>query len=328
MRLGVGAQSLIAIDVVTADGVLRHCNASNECSDLLWAARGSGCSFFAVVVRFHLRLYPLPAVVGSKTEFYSMELKDEVYKWAHSVAPTVSTRVEFQLLISNGKWPFPPHIIMVAIVFADSMEQKNEVLAFLENKPFSSRPGHWFDIISLPFMQMSTAYMAGLVSKTYPDHHRYGVDNFWTHASAEQLSPYLSLAASGLPDPKGGHSHVLWLNWMPRRATQAASDAERKKQDPDFAVAADMAFSVDDDFYVAMYGVWRDEADDAKYGSWAFDVAAKARADGIETGIQLADENLRARNGRARALAPAKADLVERIRNVFDPSRRFVSCLA
>ena len=97
----------------------------------------------------------------------------------------------------------------------------------------------------------------------------------WTSAPIEDLLPGLREIAASLPPPP---SHALWLNWgvSPTRP--------------------DMAYSVEDEIYLALYGVWFDEADDARYGAWPAERMG-AMAD-LASGIQLADENLAERPAR------------------------------
>jgi FAD/FMN-containing dehydrogenase len=59
---GLTIDSLLAADVVTADGELLRVDAETH-PDLFWAIRGGGGNF-GVVTRFHLRLHPVDTVVG------------------------------------------------------------------------------------------------------------------------------------------------------------------------------------------------------------------------------------------------------------------------
>ena len=59
---GLTIDDLLAADVVTADGQLRHVDAQTE-PDLFWAIRGGGGNF-GVATRFRYRLHPLAAIVG------------------------------------------------------------------------------------------------------------------------------------------------------------------------------------------------------------------------------------------------------------------------
>lgn len=59
---GLTIDSLLAADLVTADGELRRVDAETD-PDLFWAIRGGGGNF-GVVTRFKFRLHELPGVVG------------------------------------------------------------------------------------------------------------------------------------------------------------------------------------------------------------------------------------------------------------------------
>src|SRR5262249_36390509 len=65
-RFGLTIDSLLAVDIVIADGQLRHISADAE-PDLFWAIRGGGGNF-GVVTKFTFRMHPLGQVlVGSWT---------------------------------------------------------------------------------------------------------------------------------------------------------------------------------------------------------------------------------------------------------------------
>ena len=57
-----------------------------------------------------------------------------------------------------------------------------------------------------------------------------------------------------------------------------------------------MAYSVEDETYIALYGVWRTPADDAVNVAWATERMREMEP--LASGIQLADENLAARPAR------------------------------
>jgi FAD/FMN-containing dehydrogenase len=96
-------------------------------------------------------------------------------------------------------------------------------------------------------------------------------------------------------------SHFLWLNWGPSPARQ------------------DMAYSIEDEIYLALYGSWKDAGDDAKYGDWSG--SNMAAMSGLATGIQLADENLGQRPARfATDEAMARLD---KARATYDPDGLF-----
>jgi FAD/FMN-containing dehydrogenase len=61
---GTAASSLLEAEIVTADGVVRICNARTN-SDLFWAIKGGGGGSWGVVTRLTLRTYDLPENFGA-----------------------------------------------------------------------------------------------------------------------------------------------------------------------------------------------------------------------------------------------------------------------
>lgn len=92
--------------------------------------------------------------------------------------------------------------------------------------------------ITLSMMQKTAA------RTHFPPRMRWCVDNIWTNAPVAHLLPGLKQIADTLPPAP---SHVLWLNWHPNRPRP------------------DMAFSVEANRYLALYGEWKDAADDPQH---------------------------------------------------------------
>lgn len=91
--LGMACESVVGLDVVTADGKQIHCDANNH-ADLYWAARGSGPGFFGAVTSFYLKPHPRPAVTAISLYVYPIEFADEIYTWARSIAAGRLRRLE------------------------------------------------------------------------------------------------------------------------------------------------------------------------------------------------------------------------------------------
>jgi hypothetical protein len=89
---GLAANSVLALEVVTADGRLRRVDATND-PDLFWALRGGGGSF-GVVTALELRLYPVTEVYAGVL-FFPVERADEVLQawrtWLAGVPDTVTS---------------------------------------------------------------------------------------------------------------------------------------------------------------------------------------------------------------------------------------------
>jgi FAD/FMN-containing dehydrogenase len=294
---GPACENVIGLDVVTADGEEIYIDKDNH-PDLFWAARGSGPGFFAVVTAFHLKLYSRPAVIGSSFYGYQIEYADEVYTWARSISAEVDRRVEVQIVASRtvpSAGIDRPTIVFASPVFADSEEEAEKALALLTTCPVADRA-----LVAIPYAptDMPTWY-EGVMSNYLADH-RYAADNMWTSAPAEALLPGIRRILDTMPPHP---SHFLWLNWGPSPPRQ------------------DMAYSLEDEIYLALYGGWMDPADDDSYGDWARSNMA-AMAD-LATGIQLADENLGQRP--ARFVTDEAMARLDDVRAAYDPDGRFYS---
>ena len=248
------------------------------------------------MTRFHVRVYPRPKVVANGVFLYPIELLDEVFRWAHEIAPQVARTMELMLMIHRGL-DGELEIAVTGPVLVDSAEEAAEVLAVLETCPVVDRAK-----AAAPNAAVELADLYAAVHTSYPDDHRYGVDNMWTHAPIEDLLPGLHRIAETLPEAP---SHMLWMNWGPGTTPAPARP--------------DMAYSIEDDTYIAVYGVWADAADDAANVPWP---AARMREMApLATGIQLADENLGARP--ARFASDANLARLDEIRARYDPDGRF-----
>jgi hypothetical protein len=83
----------------------------------------------------------------------------------------------------------------------------------------------------------------------------------------------------------------------------------------------DMAFSAEDDIYIAMYSIWKEAAGEGAAATWALDGMTELAP--YATGIQLADENLGERP--ARFMAEANLARLDGLRATLDPAGRFHS---
>ena len=294
---GPACMSVEAIDVVTAAGDLVRADAENH-ADLFWAARGSGPGFFGVVTRFHLRLYPRPNVVANGVYLYPVDVLDEVFRWAHEIGPRVPPQMELMLLIhrdAEGEL----EVAVTGPVLAGSEEEARDVLALLETCPVVDQAK-----LAIPYAPVRLEDLYAAVHESYPDDHRYAVDNMWTHAPIDDLLPGLRRIAETLPQAP---SHMLWMNWSPDH--------------PQTPARPEMAYSVEDQTYIAVYAIWQDPELDAANVAWATD--RMREMEHLATGIQLADENLGRRP--ARFLTDAHYQRYDAVRAAYDPDRRFHS---
>ena len=134
----------------------------------------------------------------------------------------------------------------------------------------------------------------------FPDGNRFAADNMWTSAPVADLLPGLCRIADTLPPEP---SHAMWMNWGPSPARP------------------DMAYSVEDEVYIALYASWNDAGDDERFARWP---AGRMRdMQELATGIQLADENLALRP--ARFASDENMRRLDEVRARYDPDGRFHS---
>ncbi len=292
---GPACMSVEAIDVVTADGRLVRADAQRN-PDLLWAARGAGPGFFGAVTGFHLRLHPLPKVIANGVFTYPVDCLEEVFGWAQEIAPRVPRSMEMMVFIHRDAGG-EIEVAVTGPVLADDEDEAREALALLETCPARARAK-----LAVPYVPAELSDLYAGVHASYPDGHRYGVDNMWTHAPADELIPGLRRIAATLPEAP---SHMLWMNWGPGSTPAPARP--------------DMAFSLEDDTYIALYGVWAKASDDAANVAWATDRMSEMER--LATGIQLADENLGRRP--ARFVGDPNLARLDELRDRFDPDGLF-----
>lgn len=291
---GLACMNVEAIDVVTADGELVRADAEHH-PDLFWAARGAGPGFFGVVVRFHLILHRRPKYIANHVLVYPSDMIEDVISWAQEVGPRVPRSVELIAMIrrdENGE----PEIAVSMPTLVDSPEEAAEALSFAATAPALERAK-----LVMPIAEVTIPELYELVDDNYPEGSRFTADNMWTHSPAADLLPGIRRIADTLP---AAPSHMVWINW--------GGDANVPPR-------PDMAFSVEDTTYIAVYGVWNDPAEDDKHAAWVADRMTDMQE--FATGIQLADENLGQRP--ARFVTDDNMRRLDEIRASYDPNGLF-----
>jgi hypothetical protein len=130
---GLAANSVLGLDVVTSDGVLRHVDAQTE-PDLFWALRGGGGNF-GVVVGIDLQLFEVGTVVAGNL-FFPIERLHEVMTafadWTAGVPESVTSCVRALRLPPLPDIPEPLRGKAFAVVngaIQEPAERAAEILA-------------------------------------------------------------------------------------------------------------------------------------------------------------------------------------------------------
>jgi FAD/FMN-containing dehydrogenase len=293
---GPACASVRAMDIVTANGELVHAD-ERENSDLLWAARGAGPGFFGVVTRFHLQLHPRPRSMMNSVYLYPIDALADVLVWARAVQPSLARTMEAMIFVRRDIMGHPgPGALVMGPVLADSREEAVAALALLETCPAVGKAL----IRDVNVVTEFDELMAKGEEMLYPPARRYAADNMWTSASAAALLPGTAKIAATLPRAP---SHMMWMLWGPPQPLP------------------EMAFSLQDDLYIALYSVWESQAEDAAHQAWVTDHMRDLEP--LSSGIQLADENLGARP--FRFMAERNFEKLQALRSKHDPRGMFHS---
>ena len=202
--------------------------------------------------------------------------------------------IELMLLIHRDETG-EPEIAMTAPVLAADEEQARADLSLLEELPAArATPSCRSPTCPVSFEDLFAGSAA-----IYPDGHRWAADNMWTHAPVEELLPGLRRIAETLPPAP---SHMLWMNWGPSPPRP------------------DMAYSVEDDTYIALYGAGAEPRTRRRDAAWATERMREMEP--LSSGIQLADENLGRRP--ARFVSDEHLRRLDEMRARYDPDGLFL----
>lgn len=302
---GWAAESVVAVDVVTADGELVRADAEQN-SDLFWAARGAGPTFPGLVVRFHIRTRPAFGYLGHTVHAYELEDFTEVMTWLYGAHHDISTNVEIVAISTPTELPGGETrrvFLVTAVTFEDDRESAQAALA-----PFNECPVIDRAIFVMDCAESSLAEQRAQQELQNPEHAQYICDNLWV--DGENTPEGVAAMVEGIrplfttnPTEKG---FAIWMSNAPRRELP------------------DMAFSLQSEAYVASYTVYDDAADYRRNRDWLDEVMAHARP--VTAGQYLGDSDMT--NRQLRFMAPENWARLQRIIADRDPEGRFYRYLA
>ncbi|OAH09837.1 FAD-binding oxidoreductase [Streptomyces jeddahensis] len=306
---GPGCASVRAIEAVTADGHGVRCS-EHEHPDLFWAARGAGPGFFAVVTRFHLRLWELPGAIVQTAYTFPLDELPAVAAWTTEAAGRLPAGVEASFLLGAADpalsaAPYRPKVIKVtATAFAASHDEAVRSLEPLRTCPLADRA--LSRQIDEPVSYESLHTTSGTL---WPEGRRCAVDTLWSDDGFDTLLRRLAPFVAEAPSEQ---SFVLAPFWP----------ASRNRE-----LWRDMAFSALGDTYVASFAIWTDPEDDALNIRWLRDTMGAVEP--LGTGHYVGEADLTADPSRAeRCYAPEDWRRLEELRARYDPEGVFHTYLA
>ncbi|MEV4620799.1 FAD-binding oxidoreductase [Asanoa sp. NPDC049573] len=106
---GYAADHVRSLDVVTADGQLRHVDATSE-PDLFWAMRGNKGNF-GVVTALEFDLFPVPRLYGGGIYYPGERMADVLRAWTDWLPSTPETMVSSFAVLRLPPYPELPEVL-------------------------------------------------------------------------------------------------------------------------------------------------------------------------------------------------------------------------
>jgi FAD/FMN-containing dehydrogenase len=237
---GLTCDNLLAADVVTADGELRHASAESE-QDLFWAIRGGGGNF-GVVTAFKYRLHEVSTILGGLVIHPRAAARDVIRFHRDFVTSAPEELTSYVALITT---PDGIPVVAMAACYCGDLHEGERVL-----RPLREFGSPMVDAINaIPY-----AGMQGLFGPAFPWNNR----NYWKSSYLRELPDAAVDAIVEQADRCPSPLSALVVEYYGGAVTRVAADAT--------------AFPHREaNFNVLMVGQWRDAAEDALHVQWARD---------------------------------------------------------
>lgn len=294
--LGPGCLNVEGVDVVLADGTSIIHATDETHPEIMWAVRGSGPGFFAVVTKFYLRVYPAYTQILRSYYLFPESMIEEVFTWVYELLPQTSPSLEIAVKVSYVDGIEEPTCSVAAIGFCTE-ETGNDIHAVLEGAPILERTIRMSERVPTTLdeiYEVSNRFM--------PKGKRYAVDGVWTSASAAEVNVAARNIVRSLPTRDSFVFYMFWGNYP----TQ--DNACWSRQSP---------------LYFSPNALWTDPADDLRCELWAHHQLQDFAE--IEEGTQFADANPGDRP--AVGIDDEPGARLEELRAKYDPQGRFVTYL-
>ncbi|MFD4838956.1 FAD-binding oxidoreductase [Achromobacter sp. NPDC058515] len=288
---GMSVFNIKALDVVTADGRVRHISADSE-PDLFWAARGGGPALFFAVIRFHLACQPLPRAITSNMYRAPFHKLPSLLTAIRQIQPPAQLQVMLAVIPGGGA-DQGRDVLLNTIAFADSTTHAKALHGAL----VSRLPGEWLTAIAEDepsgFESIYKQSDAMLVSK------RYRTDNILTDDAEDAiaiLARHLPLQPSAASVPL-----IVW------RGAPTYPDA---------------AYSARGQFFLSTYAQWNDAEDDDINRTWLKGLYDDLAA--VASGCYINEFDIETRAAELeRCFAPENWRRIGELRRRYDPDGVF-----
>lgn len=303
---GIACKNVIAIDLVNANGELITAN-ENHNSELLWASRGGGPGFPGVILRYHLRLFPMPKVIMQSLYVYPLDLVEPIASWLSQTVAFLPPSVEQLLLMGLAppraaaelRAPRQRHLTLWPVTYGNSEEETAAALAPLESCPVIDRafvkqvntPVSWDDLFAIE-------------GAVFPEGYRYDVGIIWSDAEPAAVLGGLRDRLAQAPSIR---TEILGAVTGPPTIDPSARD---------------MAYSMAAPLYIGSFTIWENPEDDEANQRWHREMLRSLQP--VTRGHYMGETDLTASPTRARdSLGPGVWERIQEVRRRYDPEGVF-----
>jgi FAD/FMN-containing dehydrogenase len=121
---GLTIDNLLSVEIVTADGEIRHAS-QNENGDLFWAVRGGGGNF-GVVTAFEYRLHPIGQLLAGMV-VHPIERLEELLRFYRDYAHAAPDELTAYATIASGPGGMP--VAAIAVCYDGPIDKGERLLA-------------------------------------------------------------------------------------------------------------------------------------------------------------------------------------------------------
>ena len=326
---GAGCHGVEAVSVVTADGETIVCDETRH-SDLFWAARGGSQAFPGVIVRYHIKVNPLPKVIHQVTCVYNLEDSKPFFDWLSKIVDNLPLPVFSNILITSMVGAMMaediedllPGVLRKAMqavlpgdkrqgkrqalltyivaVFADTDDEARQLLAPFQTPPPGPTPVAW-----IPSMPTSFTKLNMVVGALFPYGRLYVADYHWVDLTVADVVDRLAAEFRTAPE---ADSFVLISPFQ--------------KPPDQFMPPGSTAFSISSQNLVGSYGICDDPADLPATRQWVTNLSSLLEPDSV--GLYVGESDLEAAPNRAaQCYSPEAWAKLGEIKRKYDPGNLF-----
>lgn len=298
---GPACMSVRGMEMVTAAGDIVYADERNN-ADLLWAARGAGPGFFAVVTRYDITLYPLPSAIQTYAATFELEAAPVIAKWLAEALPTVHPTVEVVCALGPVDETRKPVIAISGVALASSQSEALARLGGLRDLPAAAtRIG---EIVEQP---ATYGDLFALTDAGFPGGKRMAGDQCWAKGTVGDLVMASWRLAADAPLAPSGIT-IVALGGSPKPKRYQA------------------ALSVGGGTFLGTYAFWDDPAQDHASMAWVRSVMRTA--DPFRDGAYIGEADLSVNPSRRSECFSTQAwERLGALRSKYDPDDLFYGYL-